>query len=81
MLEHGAAINAKSDGGFTPLMIAAYEGSSDCVKLLLMHGAEVNAKDDEGDTALHVAVAANRDGSAEREHVDVVKTLKWLPLC
>lgn len=44
LVEWGADINQRSEYGFTPLMIAVYEGSPSTVNVLLETGAEVNAK-------------------------------------
>ncbi len=46
-------INNKSlDRGFTPLIIAAYNGYTEAVQYLLDHGAKVDNVDDSGSTAL-----------------------------
>ena len=45
LVEHGADVNAKSDAGRTPLLIAAGRmGNAPVVKYLLDHGANVSAK-------------------------------------
>lgn len=41
--------------GFTPLHLAAQEGHSDMIALLLEHAAEVNVRAKNGLTALHLA--------------------------
>lgn len=52
-----AAIRKEEDllRGFTPLMLAAGDGSEDLVQLFLDNGADVNAKSPSGDTALSMA--------------------------
>ncbi|MBU1086546.1 MAG: ankyrin repeat domain-containing protein [Candidatus Omnitrophica bacterium] len=60
LLEQGADINTTFDNGETALMLAAYNGHIEIVKLLLAHNAEVNAQRfDLGVTALHAAVQGN----------------------
>ena len=44
LLEYGARPNAESKNGFTPLHLAAQEGHTDIVSLLLERQANVNAK-------------------------------------
>jgi ankyrin repeat protein len=44
LIENGADIEAKSDGGWTPLHSQAYSGQKDGVELLLEHGANIDAK-------------------------------------
>jgi len=44
LIENGADIEAKSDGGWTPLHSHAYIGYKDGVELLLKHGANLEAK-------------------------------------
>ena len=56
LVRFGADVNA---GGFryggTPLLMAAWARSSECVDFLLQKGADVNAVDDIGDSALVIA--------------------------
>ena len=56
MLSDSADVNAKFEGGWTPLMFAAYYGKAGAVKLLLSKGADINAKNEDGWTALSRAV-------------------------
>ena len=55
LLEHGADVNALSNGRSTPLHIAARRGRIEVVRVLLEHGANTGGKDDNGRTALQVA--------------------------
>lgn len=59
LLEHGAKVNIKGRG-FTPLGMAAKNGSLPIVKLLLRAGADPDQKSDDGDTPLHGAALMNR---------------------
>jgi len=68
-MKNGADVDAEVIDGdmkdWTVLMVAAFYGHADVIKLLLDHGADVNAKTSKGSTALMAAA----------EHVDVVKLL------
>lgn len=46
--------------GKTSLQVAAHQGHSAIVKLLLQAGASVNASDNDGDTCLHYAAFGNQ---------------------
>lgn len=48
----GADVNARGEGGMTPLMMAAGQGQLAMVKALLAAGAEVEARDEREYTAL-----------------------------
>jgi len=68
LLAQGAEVDAKDDGGMTPLMWASEEGHFDVVQALLTKGADVNAKTFEnGMTPLMWA--------SEEGHLDVVQVL------
>jgi uncharacterized protein len=56
LLELGADVNARNDGGSTPLTWAAGEGRIDLVNLYLQKGADVNAVTNDGNTALMFAL-------------------------
>ncbi len=55
LVEHGADVNARQHGGFTPLHQAAAAGDCKNIEQLLAQGADPNAKSDEGKTALDFA--------------------------
>ena len=61
LITSGAAVNAFSDDGWTPLHLASFFGHAKVAELLLAHGADVTArsKNDNGNTPLHAALAAN----------------------
>jgi ankyrin repeat protein len=55
LLNKGSDVNAKMDGGVTPLMVASVHGNLEIVNLLLDKGADINAKTDKGNSALDFA--------------------------
>jgi ankyrin repeat protein len=61
LLAGGAAVNAYSTDGWTPLHLAAFFGHGAIVELLLAHGAEVGARsrNANANTPLHAALAGN----------------------
>jgi ankyrin repeat protein len=59
LLEAGANVNAKSNGG-TPLLMASLKGRTTIIGLLLNKGADVGATDVEGSTALMKAAINGR---------------------
>jgi uncharacterized protein len=61
LIASGAAVNAFSDDGWTPLHLASFFGHAKVAELLLAHAADVTArsKNDNGNTPLHAARAAN----------------------
>ncbi len=63
LIKAGADVNALNNYNQTALMIAAYVGIGEVVKLLLDNGADKNIQDDNGATALDYAI----DG--EQEHI------------
>jgi hypothetical protein len=73
-LAKGAEINARSEEGLTPLMLASRKGHCEMVRALIDNGADVNAKVEQvqhtdyyNQRALFMA--------AKRGYLDVVKTL------
>ncbi len=54
-------VDAKTNIGITPLMMAATEGHAEAVRLLLKFGADRTLKDDEGLTAKEVAIRNGND--------------------
>ena len=48
-------LNAKEEGGSTPLIVAAIYGQTEAARLLIENGANLNARDNDGYTALHMA--------------------------
>ncbi|TNF58320.1 MAG: ankyrin repeat domain-containing protein [Burkholderiales bacterium] len=60
LLEHHAYIDAESPNGTTPLMMAAFYGSSAMVDLLLQEGADPMLRNQQGLTAIDFARRAGR---------------------
>ncbi|NXB54594.1 RN5A ribonuclease, partial [Leucopsar rothschildi] len=60
LLERGADVNSKVEGGWTPLHIAVQNSEVDLVQLLLDRGADLHARKDNGGTAFTEAgIAGN----------------------
>jgi ankyrin repeat protein len=55
LLEHGAPVNARQQGGWAPLHAAAQNGDRPMVELLLKHRADPTLPNDEGKTSAMVA--------------------------
>lgn len=66
LLDRGAAIDARSPNGTTPLMMAARYGAIDGAELLRLRGADASLRNDRGLTAADFAAAAGRDALAQR---------------
>lgn len=52
MLEAGFCVDFCDNKGNSLLMLATYNGSYDCAKMLILNGANVNLKNDRGQTPL-----------------------------
>jgi ankyrin repeat protein len=68
LIAKGANVDAKDNGGVTPLRLAAASGHKDIVELLLEKGADVNVTDNQGRTPLAVA--------KQHKHTEVVNILR-----
>lgn len=66
LLDRGAAIDARSPNGTTPLMMAARYGDERSALLLLERGADARKRNDRDLTAADFARLAGRAGLAER---------------
>ena len=66
----GTDVNAKNDGGYTPLHYAAFNGHKEIVELLIAKGADVNAKNVDGETPLDWAISGKQTELADllRKH-------------
>ena len=65
LIAQGAALNARSDNGTTPLMMAARYGAGELVPLLLKAGAEPRAANEQELTAADFAQRGGRDAVAK----------------
>jgi len=75
LLRHKAQVDRPGKWGnleCTPLMVAAYSGKMETIRLLLEAGADRALKDSEGKTALHRAIERNN-----KEAVDLLRN--WKP--
>lgn len=68
LLKFGADVNAQSDAGFTPLILAACSGDARITQELLDSGADVRKTLRSGQTAL--------DHAAEHGYKEIVELLK-----
>jgi len=69
LLEGGAPVNARQgdgEGGFTPLMEAAFNGQVEMVELLMRYGSDPSMKDDSGNNAADHARSKGHAALAER---------------
>jgi len=55
LVDHGAPINARQQGGWVPIHAAAQNGDQEMVDLLLAHGADVDITNNDGKTPAMVA--------------------------
>lgn len=70
LLDRGAPVNARSDGGRTPLHLASRSASAPMVEMLLERArADANAQTARGRTPLHYAASKAEDGDEERREV------------
>ncbi len=67
LLEHGADVNARQEGGWTALHAASQNGDVEMVRLLIAAGADVKARADNQQNALDLAL-----GKGHQAVVDVL---------
>ena len=73
LLDAGCGVDARDFSGFTPLMVAAREGHTDCARLLIQRGADFLSLPDDGSKNLLGSTAAHY--AAERGHEGVLLAL------
>lgn len=66
LFERGAVVDAKDNNNSTPLLIAAYFGNEEIVRLLLSFGADRLLKDDDDQTAVDAAESGGHAVLANR---------------
>ena len=71
----GADVNARTNNGVTPLMIAAEEGHINAVTSLVKCGANVHLQDKYDNTALHYAAGLSVDERFSDDLPEIVETL------
>ncbi|UKZ50387.1 hypothetical protein TrVGV298_004647 [Trichoderma virens] len=77
LLDHGADVHARADGGCMPLHLAARYASAATVEMLIERGkADPNCQTTDGRTPLHYAARSAEDGEAERR--EVIRALRDL---
>lgn len=64
-LEAKINTETRDERGWTPLILAAFNGREEIVNLLIQYGAHTNAGDFDGNTALHWAAFAGHTASAK----------------
>ncbi|MDD9901511.1 MAG: ankyrin repeat domain-containing protein [Alphaproteobacteria bacterium] len=70
LIENGADLTLKENGGRTALMLAARDGRTHIVETLLRHGAKTEDKDSKGRTALMHAI-----GNSSTENINTILAL------
>ncbi|HEV7274895.1 MAG TPA: ankyrin repeat domain-containing protein [Devosiaceae bacterium] len=87
LLDQGVSVEARSTGGHTPLIMAAFGDCPEAVEVLLERGADEEARDTSGYTALDLAllydyfeVAELLGGEIEEDlpHEDLAEEDEWI---
>jgi ankyrin repeat protein len=70
LLDNGADVDARQEGGWVALHEAAQDGDVEMIGALLAHGADVNARNDAGQTPLTIALSHDQTAAADalRKH-------------
>ena len=77
LIKEGHDVNAKNNGGKTPLHVAvgALDLNLEIISLLLKHGADVNAKDRDGNRPLHFLGETNNFKENTKTDIQVISLL------
>jgi ankyrin repeat protein len=65
LLDHGASVNARQHGGWTPLHAAAQNGDIELARTLLEAGADVNARADNHQSPLDLALTKGQQAMVD----------------
>lgn len=65
LLEHGADVNARQEGGWTALHAASQNGDAEMVRLLIAGGADVQARAENQQNALDLALGKGHQAVVE----------------
>jgi hypothetical protein len=76
LLKYGANINATSADGQTPLMWAAFKGSSLAVGFLVNRGADMLCTDRKGHNVIDWALHSQYDSAGRIKFAEIVKSIK-----
>lgn len=84
-IEAKTSTEIRDNRGWTPLMMAAFNGRDEIVDLLIQNDADVNALDQGGNSALHWAAFGGHTACAKRlienlARIDEQNSFGWTPL-
>ena len=80
-IQSSCNINIRTTNGLTPLHIAAHEGHTAIVEVLVGYGADLNAADEErGNAPLHLIIARKnmKPIDASMAYLWKVMDMKWI---
>lgn len=77
LLQNGANVHARDDGGLNPLHNACSFGHAEVVTLLLCHGGDANARDNWNYTPLHEAAIKGKIDVCIGEYCNQITTVMY----
>lgn len=85
LLKTKISTEVRDHRGWTPLMLAAFNGRDEIVAMLIEHQADVNALDMDGNSALHWAAFGGHTGCMQmliqhQAKIDEYNNFGWTPL-